>query len=302
MRGYGIEFGALALLAATGWAGTASAQDIPSVVSPLRVEGDHNNVNLVTGRTTVGLPTLSVPAAPNLRFDRVQNAAPYVRGTITGQVGQTVTGSYSVHAGGVASEAFRCLDYDCESVTGTGSTFRPSGAGGRGPAVYRQSGSGARYAFSVRFVDQVGPPALMQYYAASATWPNGETVTYSYNTVSQSGVAYRRPIRLQSNLGYHITISYHSDVFSSDDWGAVKEATLFADADAATPLGRLTYGLDGTIVQYGSQNQSPRTFVCTGCPNRMGSDLDVAAGSLTLPGEGPPVWAATQLPGRPVVQ
>ena len=39
-------------------------------VSPLRVETDNNGVNLVTGLTTIDVPVLSVPAAPNLRFDR----------------------------------------------------------------------------------------------------------------------------------------------------------------------------------------------------------------------------------------
>ena len=81
-----LGFALLVASAAGMVAGTsASAQtvpEIPQVVSPLRVETDHNNVNLVSGRTTVEPPVLSVPAAPNLRFDRVQNAAPYVLGRI----------------------------------------------------------------------------------------------------------------------------------------------------------------------------------------------------------------------------
>lgn len=63
-------------LAAAAIGTAAAAQDVPQVISPLRVESDHNGVNMASGRTQIGLPVLSVPAAPNLRFDRVQNAAP----------------------------------------------------------------------------------------------------------------------------------------------------------------------------------------------------------------------------------
>src|SRR4051794_9077974 len=75
---------AMLLLAAAISTGTAAqAQvDVPNVISPLRIEPDHNNDNLVDGRTTIDVPVLSVPAAPNLRFDRIQNAAPYLTGTI----------------------------------------------------------------------------------------------------------------------------------------------------------------------------------------------------------------------------
>lgn len=45
----------------------ASAQDVPEIISPLRVQTDHNGVNIVDGKTRMVLPTLSVPAAPNLR-------------------------------------------------------------------------------------------------------------------------------------------------------------------------------------------------------------------------------------------
>lgn len=73
---------ALAAFAAAFWpaAAAAEAQDAPAVISPINVESDNNGVNLATGMITIDGPALSVPAAPNLRFDRVQNAAPYVTG------------------------------------------------------------------------------------------------------------------------------------------------------------------------------------------------------------------------------
>lgn len=58
------------------------AQDLPQTISPLLVEPDRNGVNLATGKMTPDALVLSVPAAPRLRFDRVQNAAPYVSGVL----------------------------------------------------------------------------------------------------------------------------------------------------------------------------------------------------------------------------
>ena len=112
----------LAFAAAIGMGAAAQAQDIPPTVSPLRVESDLNGVNLTTGKTTIEPPVLSVPGAPNLRFDRVQNAAPYVIGRKYGGPGEYPTGNYTVHTGTGGSESFRCIDVaDCTSVTGTGS-------------------------------------------------------------------------------------------------------------------------------------------------------------------------------------
>lgn len=72
-----------ALLASTALTAPARAQSQaapPPVVSPISIEPDHNGVNLATGKITFEAPVLSVPAAPNLRYDRVQNAAPYITG------------------------------------------------------------------------------------------------------------------------------------------------------------------------------------------------------------------------------
>ena len=81
-------FSGLTGLLALGTATAALAQEIPQVISPLRVESDPNGVNLVNGKMTMSIPVLSVPGAPNLRFDRVQNAAPYVSGRRWGSAGE----------------------------------------------------------------------------------------------------------------------------------------------------------------------------------------------------------------------
>jgi hypothetical protein len=111
--------GLAALAGAALWSGGAFAQspDVPQVISPLRVEADHNNVNIVSGKTTIEPPSLSVPGAPNLRYDRVQNAAPYARGTVTGQ-GETIPiVNWSVHTGSGSSESFTCVTAILEEIS-----------------------------------------------------------------------------------------------------------------------------------------------------------------------------------------
>ena len=129
----------LASVLLTGAPPAGAQEDVPTVISPLRVESDPNGVNLVSGKTEVAPPVLSVPGSPNLRFDRVQNAAPYVSGTQSGGPAETVQASYSVHTNTGTSESFRCPDFDCESITGTGSSFIPNAN------HYQRGGSGEQY-------------------------------------------------------------------------------------------------------------------------------------------------------------
>ena len=289
----------LAVLAAAAGS-SARAQDVPQVISPLRVETDHNGVNLLTGKTVIDLPVLSVPGAPNLSFDRIQNAAPYVLGHRQGQAGEYPTGTYSVHIGERASESFECVDVqDCASVTQTGSTFKPplqQFAGG----VYRQAGTGAVWRFTnVHFslVDKV------QAYASTVEYPNGETIGYTYETAFLPGDAehrpFYRPVRISSNLGYHITITYNPGGLETFEWASPREATLYADADPATPLGRMTYAAIAsgyTITDLGG-----RVFTCLSCANALGANIEGTAGSTRLPGESAPARAVTAVAGMALV-
>lgn len=77
--------GALAIFLLAGSLNARAQQEVPETISPLRVESDHNGVNIVSGKTILQVPVLSVPAAPNLRFDYVQNVAPYVNGMQAGR-------------------------------------------------------------------------------------------------------------------------------------------------------------------------------------------------------------------------
>ncbi|MFL6856931.1 MAG: RHS repeat domain-containing protein [Allosphingosinicella sp.] len=292
------RFIARAVLALTAFAGLATealAQDIPNVPSPLRVESDSNGVNLTTGKTTIEPPVLSVPAAPNLRFDRVQNAAPNVVGKKSGPAGEYPTGNYTVHTGQGSAEAFQCSDVsDCSSVTGTGSYFRPN-------ATFRQAGTAAVWHFTNVHVNTFGNPGTFQAYASSVTYPTGETISYSYDTAYLAGDPFNRtfyrPNTVTSNYGYAISITYQGSDFNGDPgaWSAPSVVTLYATANPGVPLGRLTYS-GNTITDLGG-----RVYTCSGCNNALGMDIEGTAGSLTLPGEATPTRQATASPTQALV-
>jgi RHS repeat-associated protein len=293
-----------ALLAgALATAGTAvHAQDVPQVISPLRVETDHNGVNMATGKTAPGGPALSVPAAPNLVFDRVQNAAPYVRGRVSGGAGDVPVGNYSVHGGGAASDSFLCSDtVDCASATGTGSTFRPVGLNAY---RYLQAGSGAVYTFDRKHANSGGSPRNVQYHASRVAWPNGEAIDYAYDTILYNGLTYYRPATLTSNMGYAIALTYRGEDFAADpaSWATVATATLLATA-TATPLRRLTYGA-GTVADSGdtvADTSDDRVYGCAGCGGTLGVEVEAASAMLQLPGEAAPALQAVAHPGAQVV-
>src|SRR4029453_9213023 len=150
-----------------------SVSDPPAVISPLRAERDVNGVNLATGKINLDIPSLGVPAAPRLHFDRGQNSAPYTRGTISAGGEEAPPSSYSVHSNGVASESFKCLDFDCTSVTHSGSTFVPTG-NHRQNGQYIRAGSGEIYPFTLTSGDVVaGSTRTVQAYASSVGYPDG---------------------------------------------------------------------------------------------------------------------------------
>jgi len=216
----------LAPVLLTGAPPAGAQEDVPAVISPLRVESDPNGVNIVSGKTEMQPPVLSVPGSPNLRFDRVQNAAPYVSGTQSGGPAETVQASYSVHTNTGTSESFRCPDFDCESITGTGSSFIPNAN------HYMRGGSGEQYLFDRKHVQtSTNNQVTSLYYASAVSYPNGEVLTYSYQTAMLQGDpfsrTFHRPIRVTSNLGFFITIAYHGGAVGSAGWGAPAEAATY---------------------------------------------------------------------------
>lgn len=257
----------------------ANAQDIARALSPLRVEPDVNGVNLISGKVQLPTPSISVPAAPRLKFDRLQYAAPYVEGRRAFDPG--TPWSVAVQTNELTSEGFTCIDTDCESNgLGTGSTFRPVSR------IYRQTGTGAIFSYSAKSYDQiVGTNSQFLYYLSTIQYPDGETISYNYDTVQPPGDfrIYMRPNRIQSSTGYYITISYDGalDPNSMND-GRLQQVSLYGPADPNTPLARLTYS--GSSIT----DLAGRTYICGGCSNGLDNPTETSSGTLQLPGEASP--------------
>lgn len=281
--------------------GSAMAQDAPepaAVISPLKTDPDVNGVNLLDGQKIVDMPVvLSVPAAPHLVFDRVQNAAPYVLGIITHNPPDTPgSSSWSVHYGGNSSEAFKCVDDGvCTSVTATGSRWAFAGH------QYQQAGSGVIYAFNLRASLSSGGTNTQELrYAVAANYPDGESISYTYQAGVTGGflpscvsappnadcqTSYR-PTRIDSDTGYYITISYQYTGTDAGNllWGTPAQAALYSPS--GTLIRRLVYS-GTTITDYGNSptNVGGRTFTST-APNGLAGQLETTGASTTLPGEG----------------
>jgi hypothetical protein len=124
----------------------AQAQEVlPETISPFRIDRDPNGVNISTGKTTIEVPGLAVPGAPNLRLDRIQNAAPYAHVRHWGAQDYAMA-NVSVHTINGMSDAFRCQYATCRPVYGTGSVF-DYGAG-FSSWRYMRGGTGEIYHFT----------------------------------------------------------------------------------------------------------------------------------------------------------
>jgi RHS repeat-associated protein len=266
-----------------------SAPETPSVISPLRVEPDVNGVNIVSGKLAIPSPSISIPAAPNLKFDGAQNAAPYVvedtTGSGAGGGGAAVpVSAYSIHTGGGSSASFSCSDYsDCRSKTGDGSTFEAI------VNSYTQAGSGAVYTFDLKHFQLLSNNKTQsQYYASKITYSNGEVISFAYDTYLQgSGTTaktYYRPTTITSSLGYAIAVTYQSNTFLTFGWSAPAQATLYATANPGTALARLNYGapVNGVV---SITDLAGRIFKCSSCAFALGDKIEASSGNATLPTE-----------------
>jgi YD repeat-containing protein len=279
------------------WAAPAAAQqatDLPTVATPLRVQEEPNGVNLVDGKLVLPMPTLSAPGASHLAFTRIQDVSPAISGKVSGggADGGYSSGDYSVHTGGSSSEGFRCADFNCDPATGTGSILNVFGTGG---SQYRQAGTGALYHFNLKGVNSLsGTTRSTYYYASHISYPNGETISFTYDsyqvTTAIGKPTFYRPNRVDSSLGYYLTITYQSADFNDNAWEAPAQVTLYNTSDPATPLGRLTYS-GNTIIDLAG-----RVTTCTGCSNAIGAATEWIEGSVTLPGESAPTLTVTRHP------
>lgn len=272
----------------------AIAQTVPTatVISPLKAQSDVNNVNAGTGRMRVDVPSLSVPAAPRLKFENLQNAVPYIKANVS--EGAPVQSSVAVHTGASSSERFSCSNDDvCINIKSSGADLGGAIAMG-GPYEFTESQTGAFYLYdSVQFDSGYVGNRQLWYYASSITYPDGEVISFTYDKVQvSSGNPKRvehRLTRMSSNLGYHIEFGYETNTFNYDSWQWLRSAVLKRTANGAV-LGQLTYNSSGQITDL-----LGRTYTCSGCNNGIRSEVEVAGVNMTLPGEGSAHLTATAM-------
>lgn len=280
----------------------AQAQDLPKSISPLQVEPDRNRVNIVTGKMAPDALTLSVPAAPRLKFDRVQNAAPYVTGEV---LGNWDTGDrnavWTVHTAEGVSEAFRCAmsteGKDCASATGSGSMLNYGGTS------FRRQGSGEIYTLNLVHLYQNPAPAdpdqhrKRLFYASRIEYPDGEVISYTYGTATLPSDPYSRtwfrPTRITSNRGYFITIAYQGNDLTQVGWGTASEVALYNANASTTPLAKLTYAGNGTVTDLAGRIYQGYDL------GTLSVDIETASFSRTLPTETVAAVTATAATGLP---
>jgi YD repeat-containing protein len=270
----------------------AFAQATNPAITPLTSEPDVNNVNITDGQMQIDVPTLSVPAAPRLTFDRVQSFMPHLIMTISGGNGDYVQSSISVHTGRSASESFSCLfDDACRSLKNNGAVIEGNMTTGEFLTV-TEGQTGAVYTFDLLEFDS-GPSLQtrrVQRYASSIVYPDGEVISLSYDTAVYFNRTLHRVTQISSNIGYRISVSYHSNDAQAATglWLSAAQATLYKDDAPGTPLAQHTYSTIGEITDL-----SGRMVYCNNCPNSVGSKVEVASATMNLPGEASPTLVVT---------
>jgi RHS repeat-associated protein len=255
----------------------------PAVISPLKIEPDRNGVNLQTGKIDIGVPSLGVPGAPRLHWDKVQNSAPYMKGTITSGSGeQQPVASYSVTTTGGSSESFKCLDFDCVSVTQSGSSFLATGLDHQ-TGNFRRAGSGEVYHFALVATNSaVSGTRTVQAFASTIDYPDGETLTFTYESVS-CGIASTcyRPKKVETNVGYYIAIDdYQCNDVTQNCWSIPFHVKLYATSGPVL-LQSFTYNSNAPTVT----DIANRTWTIVGAGNALGTPVESAGGSIQLPTE-----------------
>lgn len=263
--------------------GTAFAQQI----KPLELEPDENGVDLLTGRVATKMPTLTVPGASNLSFTTMSGLLPF----LTGRIPPGSESSYSLNNGGLTSESLTCLDQECFSKKGSGSTLLA--ALNPNSFTYVQGGTGKKILFDKQYAwyNIAGGGWGFSYYPSWIKYANGETHTFYYDTYSAPGpggtVVQHRPNKVTSNLGYELRFTYGSNTGGAAGWRIVASAAIYKSSAPTVALASNNYS--GSSIT----DISGRTWTCGGCSFSMDAPPMVNATSLQLPGEVGTSYSAT---------
>jgi hypothetical protein len=182
-------------------------------------------------------------------------------------------GNAQVNNGGGTSEGFQCLDEQCWPNTHNGSTLSGNAAG----YSYMLGGSGVRVTFGLVGNNILGTAGrFYSFYGTQIAYPNGETLTFTYQQGVSGGTNYTRPTKIVSNLGYEMQFTYQAGAVGTSQWSTLATATIYNSSDTNTALARHTYGSGGTITDL-----AMREWSC--CSDGMDTALQIADVTMRLP-------------------
>lgn len=264
-------------------------------IKPTQVAKDVNQVDLLSGRFYPQLPTLSIPAAPRLTYQTAQKLESKLTGTLTKAWGasESHTENYSLTYGGVTSESFSCKDYACSAANGTGSKLLGNLNPSSRTFVYTHGASGVKLKYDLLSSLFDGAAQLQgTWYASKVMYPDGETVTFTYDTAVNASVSTLHRIRkMTSSLGYELALDYQSDNLTSGNWGTVSRARIYASAAPTVALAQLSYATNGDITDL-----KGRVFKTTGFTSAMAAKDYVQQFSRTLPNDSAPQLSVSSGP------
>lgn len=253
-------------------------------LKPLQVAPDVNQVDLLSGKYTPHLPTLSIPAAPNLKLSSLQQFESKIEAQGTGNTGEIGQGSYNVIYSGLTSERFERNGETAEPVDATGSRLIGSHNASTGSYTYIQGNSGMRISYtsksSITSVSGGGWRGV--FYATGITYPDGESLTITYDTEVSGTVTLHRPTLVTSNLGYEMHFTYESEDVATG-WGNLAEAWIVKSTAPTLILAKHTW--DGGSLT----DLEGRVWDVTGFGSALGTPQNPRSYSLTLPDDNTPI-------------
>ncbi|MEL7217232.1 MAG: hypothetical protein AAGK01_02245, partial [Pseudomonadota bacterium] len=293
----------------TGAAAMASAQEI----DPIDVYQDPNGIDLVSNHvSTPQLPTLSIPAAPELEFRDLADFVPLL---------EVVTGDnpnngfdpniYTVSAGRVASDQFaECGSESCYASNGTGGmlfnaeggddqtnvppmcdgpacppadTNPPPQAGdilGLGGVVYRAGNSGLMMRFDIETEKSSGtlPQPVKKFLAQEISVPGGNDLQFDYDEKWIGGILRHRPSVITSTSGYQLRFTYLTEA-EDPNWGVVHKAEIVKASNESVVLASLTYS-GNTVTDIAG-----RVFECVCVMDIYPTRPEQRGSRMKLPGE-----------------
>jgi len=268
-------------------------------INPLDVEPDPNGVDMVRGTVTPQLPSISIPAAPELTFQNLSDFYPLLQGKVpSGGNSTTDETSYQINAGGLASDGFACFDV-CAHKNDNGSVL--DGGPTMGPFIYTQGGSGRQITFDLDhgFTTPPAGGSTFFYMGTTVTTPGGPTLTFAYESGNRPivGMAFieNRPVTVTSTSGYQLRFFYHGNDAQNNwvAWKSLQRVEIVAVANPSVVLASLTYSLITDPGPYTVTDIGGREYECLGCWNELSGPRPSYGISVTLPDETTPTFDAS---------